>query len=125
MKIIIWYFTGTGNTRFAAETLLEKLKNNGADATLARFYNGAQTPDFSDCDLIGLSYPVHAFNAPQPFFKAVKNADTCGKPVFVFTTSGEPLFFNDYSFLTIKRVLNKKRSKIFAAANCLMPYNIL
>lgn len=61
MKIIIYYFTGTGNTLAAARALAEKL-GDAKLVPLRRAINPGGIP--VDADVLGIAFPVHFQDMP-------------------------------------------------------------
>lgn len=65
MKILICYFSGTGNTQKVVDCYAEIFTSHyGDDVTLARMEDKFDY-DLNEFDLLGFGYPVHAFNAPS------------------------------------------------------------
>lgn len=65
-KLIVFYFTGTGNAQRTAEWIVEVAKDKGLPTELI---NIAKAPDLSALTttgktLLGFCYPTHGFNAP-------------------------------------------------------------
>lgn len=135
MKILICYFSGTGNTRKIAQCFAESLRSHGDDAeTFAideLFLKKRLPQDFvqkvKDCDLLGIGYPVYAFNAPPivlnfarklPHFLKTKRA-------FVFNSSGEPLELNNISSIKLRSLLRCRRIDVTNEYHYCMPYNII
>jgi flavodoxin/NAD-dependent dihydropyrimidine dehydrogenase PreA subunit len=126
-KAVIYVFSGTGNTRIAAEQIAKALSGHDMTADVwevRRPFSGA--PDPNDYDMTGFGYPVHAFNTPQFFLRFVKTLPmVSGTPAFVFKTSGEPFDFNDASSRPLVRILRKKGFALMQDRHLLMPYNIV
>lgn len=122
MKILLFYFTGTGNTRLCASFLADEFKSKGHDVDLCE---GKEIPDIDGYDLLGIGYPIHAFNAPKPFLKAVKALPKASKDYFIFKVSGEPFAINNSSSATLARILRRKGYRKVGEKHFLMPYNII
>ena len=106
MKILICYFSGTGNTKRVVDKFAECLEENENEVTLQRVEHEFNL-NIEDFDLIGFGYPVHAFNAPEiilDFVKKLKKLEN-KKDVFIINTSGEPLKLNN--------IVNAKRKTPF------------
>ena len=135
MKVLIIYFSGTGNTRKVAEKYASTFAELGHDAELVTVdglpKNKALTDEFltklNSADLIGFGYPVHAFNAPSVMLKLAKflpkqpNYKRC----FVFNTSGEPLRLNNISSIKLTHMLKRRKYMVFSEYHYCMPYNII
>ena len=62
-KCIIYVFSGTGNTLSVAREYRTALS---MDTDISEINETAESfPHPDDYDLVGIGYPVHAFNAPQ------------------------------------------------------------
>jgi Pyruvate/2-oxoacid:ferredoxin oxidoreductase delta subunit/flavodoxin len=65
-KLLIFYFTGTGNARATAQWIVDEAESRGIDS---KMINIAGHPDLHSINinentLIGFCYPTHGFNAP-------------------------------------------------------------
>lgn len=134
MKVVICYFSGTGNTRKVVEKYREHLTALGEtveifpmetlllDGMSEEFVN-----TLSGADLLGIGYPVHAFNAPSIVLKFVKSlpkqAET--KRAFIVSTSGEPLRLNNISSLKTQKLLRRRNYAVTNEYRYVMPYNII
>ena len=91
MKISIWYFSGTGNTWFAAEEIAAALRSRSAETEV---YSIEQCSDvqvessLASADIIGFGYPVYGSDLPlimKKFLQALPRR-TNSVPVFLFCT---------------------------------------
>jgi len=125
MKLGLYYFSGTLNTERVALALA---KNWGGTCALYRLqFPWEKVPDPKAFDVLGIGYPIHAFNTPKvvlDFFADFPPAES-PKKYFLFKVSGEPLHFNDYSSKALIRLLEKKGYFCIQEFHYLMPYNIL
>jgi hypothetical protein len=127
-KAVLYVFTGTGNTLLAAERIARELESLGCRADVHRIaWRESAVPDAREYDLVGVGYPVHAYNAPQLVCSFVKRLPKTEKrtPAFIFKTSGEPFPMNSTSSMMIVRVLVKKGYDVLSETHMLMPYNIM
>lgn len=124
MKIILYYYSGTGNTAKVA-ALYKKYFN--AEVTLYRISKKSHAaPSPEGFDLVGIGYPVHAFNAPEPAVRFVKNLPCVAyRRTFIFKTSGEGLHVNDCSSYKILKILTKKGYDVLSERHVVMPYNMI
>jgi NAD-dependent dihydropyrimidine dehydrogenase PreA subunit len=128
-RVLLVIFSGTHNTRLVAEMIGKNFRENNIpadirDITEPRARNGGQFFAGEDeYDVIGLGYPVYAFNTPRMFLRYVKNLGLRGKSVFIFKTSGEPMGFNRASSFELLKAL--KNNRILGEYHFLMPYNII
>lgn len=127
MKILICYFSGTGNTEKVVHRFKDCFqKDHGAEVKLARMED-AFSDNIDNYDIVGIGYPVHAFNAPSvvldfckklPFSKTQKRA-------FIVNTSGEPLKLNNISSLKTASILKRRNIVVSNEFHYCMPYNMI
>ena len=124
MKIVLYVFSGTGNTLKVASLYKQYLN---AEVTVYRIAKTSPPPPAPDeYDLIGLGYPIHAFSAPEPILKFAKTLPPLqGKRTFVFKTSGEGLHLNDGSSQKLIKILKKKGYDVLFERHFVMPYNMI
>ena len=134
MKIVICYFSGTGNTLKAVQKYREYFAQHGdtvetyameqllCDGMPEEFLN-----TLASADMLGIGYPVHAFNAPSIVLKFVKSLPRAAAKTraFVVSTSGEPLKLNNISSLKTKRLLKRRNYDVTNEYRYCMPYNIM
>ena len=135
MKVLICYFSGTGNTLKVAEKYASTFVELGHDAqtvSVDGLLDSKKLPEefltlINNADLIGFGYPVHAFNAPAPMLKLAKKLpkQASAKRCFVFNTSGEPLKLNNISSIKLTYILKRRRFAVFSEYHYCMPYNII
>lgn len=127
MKILICYFSGTGNTKRVVDKYVEAFKNKGCEVDTFRVENQNFEYNIEDYDKIGLAYPIHAFNAPSIIFDFIKKLPKLKeeKPLFIIKTSGEPLRLNNISSIKPMSILKKKNFKLTNEYHYCMPYNII
>ena len=128
MKILLIYFTGTGNTALCADFLREHFVSEGHEVKKYEICHDREfIEDVNDYDLIGFGYPIHAFNVPQYFNSFIKNLKATDKniPYFIFKVSGEPFALNNASSYHFVKKLEKKGYHKVAEKHFLMPYNII
>ncbi len=73
---MIYYFSGTGNSKWVAEQLASKTSD------VAENMIGQATIPSIDNQAIGLVFPIHAWGVPEPVMDFVKQLS--GKPEFAF-----------------------------------------
>ena len=141
MRIGIFVFSGTGNTRHVCSAIKEHLASAGHEVIIHGMSDAGKAVGF-DCIIIG--YPVHAFNAPRPvisfmkklpmhafnaplpvisFMKKLPRAD--GKPIYMVQTSGEALHMNAAASLRPMQIASRKGYRALGAFSYVMPYNII
>lgn len=126
-KAIIYAFSGTGNTLYAANVIANTLKENGYEVSVESIKREAkEIPNPVDCDLVAFGYPIHAFNCPQIAIKyARKLPKVNGIKTIIFKTSGEPFGLNNASSFNLYAILKRKGYKVTSDTHLLMPYNIM
>ena len=126
MKILICYFSGTGNTKKVVNKFTESLIDEGSSVTLYKIENNDFDYDVSDYDILGIAYPVHAFNAPSIILDfAKKLPKSRGQRVFILNTSGEPIKLNNISSIKLIKILTKSGYNVTNEYHYCMPYNII
>ena len=127
MKILLITFSGTGNTTLCGDFIMEHLINSGHEVEHYIYrYDNEFDKDINSYDMLGIGYPIHAFNVPEVFVKFIKKLPKVdNKKYFIYKVSGEPFHFNDSSSHHIYRILKKKGYELYAEKHFLMPYNII
>lgn len=126
-RVLLYVFSGTGNTAFAAEALAQAFRQRGAEVVIrpVRLPLPEPAPP-GEWDLVGFGYPVHAFNTPRFFLRFVRTLpDAPGGRAFVFKTAGEPFHANSASSWPLVRLLRRKGYTVLQDRHLLMPYHIL
>lgn len=136
MKIAIFYFSGTNNTAKVIEKYKNCFEQKGHAVTAVKIedaFDGkgklkAEVADTAkNADIVGIGYPVHAFNAPSIVLNFAKKLPKVGviKRTFVVNTSGEPLKLNNISSLKLKHILKRRKLLVTNEYHYCMPYNII
>lgn len=127
LSVGIFFFSGTGNTEIVANLLTRELEHQGCQVETFAIDQALiqQAPrDLGDYDLLGLGYPIHAFNAPRIFFDFIKRLPTVqGQRTFVFRDSGDPLWHGGATSMVRGR-LRRKGYDVFREDLFVMPANI-
>lgn len=126
MKVLICYFSGTGNTRKVVNKFAEALTAEGSEPTSYKIEDNNFNYNVKDYDILGIAYPVHAFNAPSIILDFAKSLEESrGQRVFILNTSGEPLKLNNISSIKLTKILAKKGYNVTNEYHYCMPYNII
>ncbi|MDE6029037.1 MAG: EFR1 family ferrodoxin [Clostridiales bacterium] len=131
MKILLIYFSGTGNTKRVTDLYKTAFEANSAEVDVAEIPLDTQPPNADDYDMIGLGYPIHGFNAPKLLLDVCKklpkrNVKTDGyKKAFIFKSSGEPVRMSDASSLKMRKILKRRGYAVNNEYQYVMPYNII
>ena len=127
MKICIFYFSGTGNTEIITNLLQKELINLNADVVVRKIEVIIKKKiriKTENYDLIGIGYPIHAFNAPKIVYDFVHQLEfDKGKKVFTFRSSGDP-FLNGGSTRLLRNQLERKGFDVFNENLSIMPANV-
>lgn len=127
MRAILYFFSGTGNTKRICGLYKEAFEQCGVETTLypvrASFDD---LPDPAAYDLVGFAYPIHAFNAPEIMLRLAHALPSLShKEFFILKSSGEPLCINNISSLRFVRLLAKKGYVLHSEYHYVMPYNMI
>lgn len=127
MKVLICYFSGTGNTRMIVEKYAEEFLKSGHTVDTYKIEEGNFNYDLSQYDMLGIGYPIHAFNAPSIVVDFVKclPKSVSAKKLFILKSSGEPLSINNISSGKIVSVLKRKNYILNNEYHYVMPYNMI
>lgn len=121
MKIGIYYFSGTGNTRYIARTIKENMKNDDC----VEIYDIIKQPIVSnDLDLLIIGGPIYAGNVPEKLIRwVIRKIPESNKKTkaLVYTTSAGLLNANGTDSLASK--LSKKGYDIVGKECFEMPRN--
>ena len=124
-SVILYTFSGTGNTTKVAQMIKANFEERGIETTLVQVGKNQTLPQPPKGALIGVGYPIHAFNAPEPIIKAMQSLNKGeGQKVFIFRVSGESLKVNSAASRGLIRLLKKKNYPTIGDYHFLMPYNI-
>jgi ferredoxin len=86
-SVKIWYFSGTGNARFAANHICDTAKGLGYAASSHNIININIDNSILDKDsLLGFCYPTHGFNAPPVVLKFLITLPKANSRVFLLNT---------------------------------------
>jgi NAD-dependent dihydropyrimidine dehydrogenase PreA subunit/flavodoxin len=125
MKILLLYYTGTYNTKYLTNLLKNKLEKKLHNVDIFEVKGESKPIDLTPYDLIGLGYPIYAFNTPKIFYKYLKNLKSpANTHYFIYKQSGESINLNNASSRKIKKLINKSEGTLVNEQHYLMPYNI-
>lgn len=128
MRISIFYFSGTGNTKWAVnefsngvnmrkhECQVYSIEDKGADIKKV----------VGEADIIGFAFPVYGASMPKIMtsfidnLKSVSNAES-RKPFFIITTAG---FIDAFGPFAARRILNQSGLDLIGYINIVLSNNI-
>jgi NAD-dependent dihydropyrimidine dehydrogenase PreA subunit len=122
-RILLIVFSGTGNTLLVAGMIRDEFVKAGRGADILDISRDGAGEHAAAYDIIGLGYPVYAFNTPGFFLRYVRRLALRDKKVFIFKSSGEPSFPNRGSSYSLISML--KGCRLLGDYHFLMPYNII
>ena len=128
MKVVIYYFSGTGNTELTVKKWAEEAIKHNIELDLVNIEKVNDTEiDASGYDKIGFGYPIHAFNAPRNILKFAKRFKKLEKktPAFAVMVSGEYMNLNHSSHLKLASILKRKNIYFESEYHYIMPYNMI
>lgn len=125
MNILLIFFSGTSNSEYIAKTIKKDFLLYKHNVDLILIDCETIPPLINRYDLIGIGYPVHAFNSPQIIDRFIKRLPKGNKPYFLFKTSGETLKYNNASSRKIIRTMKRKDYILKGEYHFAMPYNLV
>ncbi|MCM1441540.1 MAG: EFR1 family ferrodoxin [Roseburia sp.] len=127
MKVAIYYFSGTGNTKKIVDEYASVLGQEGVEVELCNIERTKGDVWTYGFDMVGIAYPIYGFNAPNIVLDFAERLVKQDKPVrtFVLKTSGEPLSLNNASSIKLKKILKKRNFHLTNEYHYIMPYNII
>ncbi|MCK9309384.1 MAG: EFR1 family ferrodoxin [Candidatus Cloacimonetes bacterium] len=126
MKIGIYYFSGTGNTRFIAQEIQLGLSDGGSVCELIpieTITKRERTLEPEKYDLVGIGFPVHAFDAPRIVYDFLEMLPIAHIRCFLFKTAGDK-FLNGGSTRRVRMLLAHHNWKLEHESFFVMPSNI-
>ncbi len=127
MKVLLCYFSGTGNTKMVTDRYAELLRESNVAVDLCNIEQNGNGVPTDEYDMLGIAYPIWAFNAPGIVLQFAKHLRKRAQktPAFIIKTSGEPLGLNSISSLKLKSILKKRNYFVQSEYHYVMPYNII
>jgi len=126
MQLTIFYFSGTGNTKWAADRMSDTLNANGATAqcvSIEALRKGEVAELIESSDIIGLGYPIYGSDLPDPMKAFIEDLPELAepKPALVFCT--QMMFSGDGAFV-YRKTLQQKGYNTTYTAHFNMPNDI-
>jgi flavodoxin len=123
MRFSVFYFSGTGNTKWSVEMFGRCILKRNHECRLYTIEEPlsdiGKIIDESDC--IGISYPVYGADMPIIMKRFINSLSNCGKPVFIITTAG---YIDAFGPFAAGKLLKRNGLKLFSYINILMSNNI-
>ena len=124
MNVKIIYFSGTGSTKYVAESFKNEIEARGHTAHLSRIREDYSRIEI-EIDLLIICYAVHACNAPTPVIEWVNNNISPKEiPAAIISVSGGGEVTPNLACRQIlKKKLNKNNYSVFHEKMIIMPSN--
>ena len=131
-KLVIYYYTGTGNALKAGQWMLDEAKNNGLNAEMRSISKKHRTYeiDHSKDDLIGFLFPTHGFSLVPAMLFFLFRFPRLKSTVFFMNTRAGGMFFKWFTpglsgvaLLLPMLIMKLKGFKIAGARPMDMPSN--
>ena len=127
MKNIIYYFSGTGNTKAVVQLLKKALEEKDGPCDLLKIEDitrGKKTFEPHDNARIGIAYPIHAGDAPQIIYDFVSlmpmgNMDN----LYILNTAADYVHANDAAGKQIMKKLKNKGYHVYYERTIVMGSN--
>lgn len=140
MKMMIFYFSGTGNTEVVTKKLTESLieKGNSVDCIKIEdlLFGEHSLKDLisegtDEINYIGIGFPIYGFNPPRVVFEFLKKVlapmlkELRNIPeFFIYSTCAGPVYLNDIAHFKLKRSIQSVGGKIIYERQFYMPANL-
>jgi ferredoxin len=130
-RLMIHYFTGTGNTEYAVRLIGDKMKSDGYLVEYTKIEKGTIPPD-GNYDLQVIAFPVYALSAPVMVKRyAVNFKESIEKnQVSILAISGALVIGNKIihgdngsALETIEKIMKKKNYDVFLTEDISLPQN--
>lgn len=116
-SVIIYYFSGTGNTELVKNMIVEGMTNNEYDVTVVKIEDVLKKKvkiEVEKYDLVGIGCQVIGFGVPNLVNNFIKSLPkTKDKKVFIFRTAGGVVPTNYNCSKPMIRKLSRKGYKVF------------
>lgn len=135
-KFVLFYFSGTGNTKAVSEMLCEELnKVHGNETDLVSIETFLRNPDFSileQAHWVGIAYPIYGLGTPAivtDFIKVLTHHPISSYRFFLLLTAADFIGINHHASSIVKKLLLAYRAEVIyeriivMGANWLMEYD--
>ncbi|MDP4115664.1 MAG: EFR1 family ferrodoxin [Bacteroidota bacterium] len=128
MNFAIFYFSGTGNTKWVSDEINKCITKKGHECINISLEDDIIKPEdiLEKADVIGFSFPIYGANMPNlmiSFIERLKNTldKSNVKPVFIVTTAG---YVDGYGPFAAKKMLKFSGFKLIAYINLKISNNL-
>lgn len=112
---MIFYFSGTGNSKWVAEEIAKNLCDTATD--IGRLLDGPTSLFLGEKAILGLVFPIYAWCAPEPMLRFLNSVTTKNTYTFAVCTCG------DDAGLAMNRI--RKKLPLHSAYSIVMPNNYI
>jgi len=126
-RACVFMFSGTGLTSYVVSKIQSELEkmDMSLDVCIIEKTNIREI-QIQDYDMIGIAYPVHAFNAPKIVIDFVKQLPNSKRlKAFILSSAGDKSFINFASSNKLTQILQKKNYDVFYNKQFVMPCNFI
>jgi ferredoxin len=119
MKTVIYYYTGTGNSLWAARLLADELGN----AEIHSIIKASGTVAAAEADAVGIVFPVHMWGVPEPvirFLKTINNNSV--KYFFAFAVNAGQV---SSTLIQLKKIMISQGILLSAGFDIVLPSNYI
>ena len=126
MNLVLFYFSGTGNTRYIAHHLCDRLNDSGYNATAVsieglNFLEAHELIDNSSA--VGLAWPIYGSDIPNNMKQFIKSMPIVeNKPLLTFCTQ---MLFSGDGAVVMRKALESKGYVQKWAVQFNMPNNLI
>lgn len=109
MRIVIYYFSGTGNTARIAELMQSEFCGKDQECEIIPIESITLNEEplrMQGYDLVGIGYPVHAMDAPQIVYDFIDLLPKARQAYFMFKTAGSTLLYGGSSYKLKAKLAN-------------------
>lgn len=128
-RTIIFYFSGTGNTKQVAHQFENQFKTLGHEVEvffIESFFKQKVVPSLKGVSLMGMGHPVHAYDAPRIVDRFIeKLVLPSGLPIFIFKTAGDASILNSGASKHLMDRLKQKGGNVVHESLYVMPSNLM
>jgi flavodoxin/ferredoxin len=125
-KCVIFYFSGTGNTKWVADNVKESLDSRNIEAKAVSIESVSKADIISyieSSDIIGFGYPIYGSDLPEPMKRFIDNLQNSTIKISAFVFCTQMGFSGDGSFV-YEKALKSKGFNVLQTAHINMPNNI-
>ncbi len=124
-KVLLLFFSGTGNTKIVTNHIKKGIMNRGIICDSFSLEEDFHSLDFESYDLIGIGFPIYGFRVPNYLLHKLKSLQSGSQDLFFYKTGGGESFINNSASHRLIKLLQKKGYKVISDLFFEMPSNWL